>query len=597
MNKKTKIILLLITLTAFFIRIYKTNSYPPLLWDETAIGYNAYSILKTGKDEYGEFLPLIFKSFGDYKPGFYIYLTVPFVAIFGLNPLSVRLPSIILGSLTPLFLYLLITQINPKNKKTRNLALISALILAFNPYNIHYSRGAWETNILTFQLILASYFFFKAITSENAVTRRGNIKKNNYFLLSSLAFSLSLYTYQSAKMISLFLIFILFSINLKTNVNAVTRRGKIQKNKNKFLKHFILPLFLLSLPIIYGLLFSSDTNRLKVLSLFSYPRSQQETETIISEGNKLDYQIFYNQPIFFLRNFLNRYFNHFSPKFLIFQGDWQNPRHSAPYIGVILYPSIIFLLIGIFHSLSFSTLSIFFLFWLLIAPIPASLTRDSIQATRTMSLSIPIVFFISLGLNSFLSFIHKSYFINLPAGRHGHKSIFFTFYFLLITVYFFSFFYYSDLYLNHMTKKSPQDFLYGYEESIQYLIKNQNKYDNIYFTDFYNQPYIYYLFYSKYPPLKYQQQAFLTKNQVGDTGKIEKLDNIIFHAPDFQFIKSQQNTLVIYSHQEIIRLGIDKSTDFSKLIQLSPINNISTFYAYQTSVIPTEVEGSHNLPK
>ncbi|MBU4431115.1 hypothetical protein KKB16_03350, partial [Patescibacteria group bacterium] len=70
MNKKTKIILLLITLTAFFIRIYKTNSYPPLLWDETAIGYNAYSILKTGKDEYGEFLPLIFKSFGDYKPGF-----------------------------------------------------------------------------------------------------------------------------------------------------------------------------------------------------------------------------------------------------------------------------------------------------------------------------------------------------------------------------------------------------------------------------------------------------------------------------------------------------------------------------------------------
>ena len=148
-----------------------------------------------------------------------------------------------------------------------------------------------------------------------------------------------------------------------------------------------------------------------------------------------------------------------------------------------------------------------------------------------------------------------------------------------------------------MTKKSPQDFLYGYEESIQYLIKNQNKYDNIYFTDFYNQPYIYYLFYSKYPPLKYQQQAFLTKNQVGDTGKIEKLDNIIFHAPDFQFIKSQQNTLVIYSHQEIIRLGIDKSTDFSKLIQLSPINNISTFYAYQTSVIPTEVEGSHNLPK
>ena len=62
---KEKLILIITILAAFFIRFYNYN-YPPLLWDEAALGYNAYSILKTGRDEYGQYFPLIFKSFGDY---------------------------------------------------------------------------------------------------------------------------------------------------------------------------------------------------------------------------------------------------------------------------------------------------------------------------------------------------------------------------------------------------------------------------------------------------------------------------------------------------------------------------------------------------
>ena len=135
-----------------------------------------------------------------------------------------------------------------------------------------------------------------------------------------------------------------------------------------------------------------------------------------------------------------------------------------------------------------------------------------------------------------------------------------------------------------MIKKSPQDLLYGYEQSIQYLIHNQKKYTNIYFSDFYGQPYIYYLFYSKYPPIKYQKQAFLTENEVGDTGKIEKIDNINFFAPNFESIKNTEKTIVVYSYDEIIRQGLDKSQNFSQFIPLSPINtNYSTFYAYQTN--------------
>jgi len=103
-----KNILWLIILLAAIIRVWNLDNIPPHLTpDEASLGYNAYSILKTGKDEYGKTLPLIFKSFGDYKPGLYIYTTVPFVAVLGLSEFSVRLPSAIFGVISIYLIYLI----------------------------------------------------------------------------------------------------------------------------------------------------------------------------------------------------------------------------------------------------------------------------------------------------------------------------------------------------------------------------------------------------------------------------------------------------------------------------------------------------------
>jgi 4-amino-4-deoxy-L-arabinose transferase-like glycosyltransferase len=540
LKNKTNIFLIIVFVTSFIIRsiFYQTT---PLLWDEAALGYNAYSIIKTAKDEYGTVLPLIFKSFGDYKPGLYIYLCLPFIKILGLNEFSVRFPSIILGSFLPILLFFLIKEINPKAHKT---AVLAAIIATFNPYNIHFSRGAWETNILTFELVLAAYLFFKYI----------NFKKSKFLLFSAVVFGFSLFTYQAGKMISLFLVIILLLINFHS------------LNLKKIFFNFIVPLGIFSLPIIYGIFFSSDTNRLKVVSLFSYPRSPEETQIIKNETNNIDYQIFHSQPIFFLRNFASRYFNHFSPRFLTFEGDWQNPRHSAPYIGVILYPSLIFLIIGFFFALSrkkVDKLNLFFLLWLLVSPIPSALTRDAVQSVRSMSLSIPLIYFISLGV---------FYIIN----KFNNKILTL----FIIFSYLISFIYYSDLYLNHMVIKSPIDFLYGYKNAINYVINNQAKFENIYITDYYGQPYIYYLFYFQYPPRQYQKQANLEKNSL-DIGKVKIIDNIHFQTAHFDFIKDHPGSLGIFSQEEIYRQGIDQKPEFKEFIPLSPIGNISTFYAYE----------------
>ncbi len=59
---KPTYILCLIILLSLILRFYQLGKNPPSLdWDETAHGYNAYSILKTGRDEYGNKLPLLFR--------------------------------------------------------------------------------------------------------------------------------------------------------------------------------------------------------------------------------------------------------------------------------------------------------------------------------------------------------------------------------------------------------------------------------------------------------------------------------------------------------------------------------------------------------
>jgi len=77
-----------------------TDSPAGLYIDETSIGYNAYSIVETGRDEHGRFMPLFFEAFGEYKLPIYIYSVVLAQLILGPSDLSVRLPSVIFGVLT-----------------------------------------------------------------------------------------------------------------------------------------------------------------------------------------------------------------------------------------------------------------------------------------------------------------------------------------------------------------------------------------------------------------------------------------------------------------------------------------------------------------
>lgn len=516
---KTKLFLLFLFILGAFLRLYRLNSYPPLLWDEAALGYNSYSILKTGRDEFGQTLPLIFKSFGDYKPGLYIYLTLPFVKLLGLSVLSVRLPSVIFGLISCYLLYLILKNFGEK------FAVAAAAIALFFPWSIHFSRGAWESNLATMLLLLSYYLY-----------------SQNRYIFSSLILGLNLYAYQSSKFFCLaFLLYFLIS-NFRT--------------KN-ILAKLVIPIFLLSLPLLFGVFSGNDANRLKILSILSYPQTTTETAKIQSLTGPFLQKVFFNNQFYFLREIVRRYLNNFSPQFLFWQGDWQNPRHSAPYVGLLLWPLIWLLPLGLLKASvgPKRKINLFFLFWLLIAPLPAALTRDEIQANRTLGLFLPISYFSTIG------------YVSLKNNFYKYFTIF---------IFFLSLGYYVDLYHIHMVQKSPDQWLSGYQTVVE--LAQSHHYDQIYFTDFYGQPYIYFLFFSQYNPLNYQQKNHFKDSASGDVGSVSALDNISFGSFSFNNIRNKPNSLIVLSRDELLRQGLN----FNQFKAIAPESGVPNFYAYLT---------------
>ncbi len=524
-------ILILILCLATFLRLYKITRVPPsLTWDETAIGYNAYSILKTARDEYGKFLPLIFKSFGDYKPGFYIYWTVPSVALFGLNEMAVRFPSALAGIISVWLIY----QVSLLLFKKTSLSLFVSFALAISPWAIHFSRGGWEANFVLFLILLGVLYFLRACFSNSKWAE----KKSRYLYLSSVAFGLSFLTYQGGKVFTpLFLLGLLIFFFQKVKVFSF-----------KTIIISLILLFLLASPALLSVL-SGGGGRLTTMSLFSYPRSQGEVQSLLNvdQSNMIYFNLFHSEALSFITRLCERYFNHFSGRFLFFEGDWSSLRHGPPYTGVLYLFDFFLLLAGSFWLIKQnSSLSKFIWFWLFISPLPAVITRDSIQGVRSLNMVLPLMFIIGCG------------FYQIYLWLKNQKKIIYIFCSLLLIVfYLFSVVYYFEQYFYHYPIQSSKDWGYGYKQVVQKVYPLRNNYQKIIFTNAYGQPYIYWLFYGQYLPSRYQAQAELTENPFGDVGKVEKLDNIEFRTIAFDGDKNLRQSLLIGKEQEIPLEKID----------------------------------------
>ena len=187
MLKGKKLLLLIVLFViSFSLRLYKLESVPSGAHpDEASWGYNAYSILKTGKDEHGASYPLIFKAFGDQKLPAYIYSLVPSVKAFGLNNFAVRFPSVLAGSILVALTFVLLMELG----FTIPISFLGALIGATSPWLISLSRlFGYDSNLALLFFVLGIFFTLRAVKS----------KKMFPIVLSGIFFGLTWYSYVSS---------------------------------------------------------------------------------------------------------------------------------------------------------------------------------------------------------------------------------------------------------------------------------------------------------------------------------------------------------------------------------------------------------------
>lgn len=495
MKPINKLIIILILIVATIIRLFGLNTLPSLNPDEAALGYNAYSLLKTGKDEHGASWPLHFKSFGDYKPGGYVYLAMPFIKSFGLNPLAIRLPNLILSVLTIFILFKTVSILTLNFR----LSCLSALVLTLSPWHIHFSRGAWESNTALFFILLGVYLFF--CLKKNLVS--------SYLFLSLTSFVASLYIYHSARLISPLLVLFLFISNWKLIISN--------------LKKIIIVCTLaavLTLPVAISFMNSGGTTRLGGVGLTAdYGPIARAEELLNQHGNtQLTNRVTHNKRLLYVLSWAQKYTSHFDLNFLFINGD-EVPRSKSPDMGQLYLIELPFLILGIvylFKTKSLKPLSLITVTWLLVAPVPSSLTFQAPSALRALSMTIPLSIIIASG---------TYYFFDLTKKYFPHNL------FLISIFYIYSVYYFINAYFIHAPKRFPFAWNTGFSEIVPYLESQKDKYQDIYFTDKYDQPYILYLFFAKYPPQKIQAQIELTPPDKFGFSTVPKIDNIIFHIP------------------------------------------------------------------
>lgn len=330
---KNNSLLIMICLLFLVTRLYRIDSIPSsVYWDEASIGYNAYSVLTTGKDEWGETLPLHFRAFGEFKLPVYVYSVVVSEFFLGVNALAVRLPSVIFGLFAIVGLYLLVLELTKK----KSIALLSSFLFSITPWFFIFSRTGYEAVAGLAFFIWAIYFLLLSDTHKFLI------------FISTFLFVISAYSYNSFRILTP----IVLGLGLLYHLL-----------KKQFVIVFVSILIMI-------------TSALPLYKLYKQDSGLSRLQTV---GSK---------------NIVSNYIKNFSPKFLFVSGD-TNPRSQVPEKSQLYFIDAVFLVLGILYIIKSKNPKLYYILGLLLlAPIPAAITKENPHALRSILMS-PILSIIS----------------------------------------------------------------------------------------------------------------------------------------------------------------------------------------------------------
>lgn len=515
-NKLTYLALALIVILAGFLRFYKLDQIPASLnWDEIAAGYNAYTIANWGADEYGNKFPIVFTSFGDDKHPVHIYLTSIVVKTFGLSDFNIRSTSAVIGVLSVLAIFFLASELFG----SKLAGLFASLFLAVSPYHIHFSRGLWENNFALFFLIAGLSFFYYGI------------KNKNYLMpLSFLFFGLSFFSYHSAKVVVPIVVLLAVLFNIK----------EIFKNKISLVLIVIITLF-------FGLLIIIEP---KILGFARMDQTKFSDEQISKAGGKLNL-VFDN------------YKKHFNYLYLFKNGD-QGPRASVKVVGQFYKIDLILLVIGLvmlIYRKNWQALSVINL-WLLLSPIPSSVSTTEPSSIRGIFLVGPILLLSAFGASN-LTLLFKNDILKVVVAI------------LIITFLGREVINYLNYYSKVYPVKEAIEWQYGMKEIVEYA-KDDSNFQKMYVDNIRQQPYIYFLYYQKIalPELlktvKYDKSNSKSFNTVLSFGR--------FQFGTWNIIDSYPNEGILYAITPSYYTGLRFAPQFDVAKQIKYPDKSDAFY-------------------
>jgi 4-amino-4-deoxy-L-arabinose transferase-like glycosyltransferase len=475
---------------AVFVRTWKLAEYPTsLTMDEVSVGYGAYALLMTGKDDRGATMPLAFFSQGDYKPPVNFYLDVLPIKIWGLTEWSARFPVALLGALSAAIFMVIVRKLG----MSRTATIMAGLWWAVVPWQVHFSRFGIEAVTGVFFLLIGVAGFINGV----------KYKSSGWFTVAMFGWGMSVWAYHSNRLFVPLLVLLL--------VWQEGRRGW-QWMTIKKAKWPLTILALLAVPFIY-LTVSSPAirQRAAMTSILREP----SLATILHKGVYLGWKdlILNNDAYLVFHHWAGKYLGYFDLRFWFWKGLGLTAP-GYPDTGLLYLVDLPLFLSGIWGLVKSHNrrLKRWVAGWFFLGPLAASLAMNEQHTLRTLVWLPVFGLLIAQGWEWWWDKIKKDKKKWAIAG-----------YLAILSV---NIFYVADLYSLHMPKFFSEFWGYGFKQAAVYICEHKQEYDQVIFSPVFGSwgpemvgiPDYYVLFYCKYPPRDYIAEKKIRKL------KIERID-------------------------------------------------------------------------
>lgn len=437
-NNKYDIAIYFIFAIGFLVRLVSIQSFPAgFNQDEASAGYDAYSVLNYGIDRKAVHMPVYFIAWGSGQSVLLSFLMMPFIGLFGLSELTVRLPMAIVGCITLICVYKLFKQYNKK------LAIVGLAFLAICPWHIMKCRWALDCNLFPDMVIIATCIIIGALKNN----------KMRDFYIGIAVLSLSVYSYATSFMVLpiylvLMMLYLLITKKIKFR-QALISAGIALAIAWPMILFVIINTFdypeinlgFITIPRLYANRFESDT------SLFS--------GAILENASK---------------NFVN------NMKIVLNQSDG-TAYNCMPFYGITYIFSLPFTFVGLYNSVTKRNTGKNILNILSVTAVLLLIVYNNTNINRLNIVMVPIIMYTIIGL----------YYV-----IESNKNV----YIPIILLYCISFGCFVNSYIKYQGEENTP-FTKGVDEPIKYV--DSLDVDKVYISYSFIEPYMYTLFYTQTP--------------------------------------------------------------------------------------------------